>query len=72
MVLDVAFGEDKSSKRAGHAAENFSFINKIALNLLQQRDDKRGAQKASVKTKRKKCSWYKDYLLTVLNMANKF
>ena len=71
-LLDVAFGEDKSNKTAGHAAENFSFINKIALNLLQQYNDRRGGQKISVKTKRKKCGWDKDYLLTVLNMVNKF
>ena len=67
----MTFGEDKSNKRTGHAAENFSFINKIALNLLQQYDDRRGAQKVSVKTKTKKCGWDKDYLLTVLNMVNK-
>ena len=65
--LDVAFGEDKSTKQAGNAAENFSFINKIALNLLKQYDDKRGARKLSIKTKRKKCGWDKDYLLKVLN-----
>lgn len=67
--LDVAFGEDKSTKQAGNAAQNFSFINKIALNLLNQYDDKRGAQKVSIKTKRKKCGWDKDYLLKVLNTA---
>jgi len=66
-TLDVAFGEDKSTKQAGNAAENFSFISKIALNLLKQYEDKRGAQKVSIKTKRKKCGWDKDYLLKVLN-----
>ena len=35
-TLDVAFGEDKSTKQAGNAAENFSYISKIALNLLKQ------------------------------------
>ena len=69
-TLDVAFGEDKSTKQAGNAAENFSFINKIALNLLKQYEDKRGAQKVSIKTKRKKCGWDKDYLLKVLNTPN--
>lgn len=69
-TLDVAFGEDKSCKQAGNAAVNFSFINKIALNLLQQHHDSRGAQKVSIKTKRKKCGWNKDYLLTVLNTVN--
>jgi|tagenome__1003787_1003787.scaffolds.fasta_scaffold20665122_1 predicted transposase YbfD/YdcC len=71
-TLDVAFGEDKSLKQAGNAAENFSFINKIALNLLKQHEDKRGAQKVSIKTKRKKCGWDKEYLLKVLNTVNQF
>jgi predicted transposase YbfD/YdcC len=69
-ILDVAFGEDASSKKAGNAAENFSFINKIALNLLQNYDDRRGAKKISMKTKRKKCGWSNDYLLTILNGRN--
>ena len=34
-VLDVAFNEDHSRKRAGNAAQNFSLINRIALNLLK-------------------------------------
>jgi predicted transposase YbfD/YdcC len=34
-VLDVAFGEDLSRKRAGNAAQNFSLLNRIALNLLK-------------------------------------
>jgi hypothetical protein len=67
-TLDVAFGEDKSTKQAGNAAENFSFINKITLNLLKQYDDKRGAQQVSIKTKRKKCGWDKDYLCNSQNM----
>jgi predicted transposase YbfD/YdcC len=71
-ILDVAFGEDASNKRAGNAAENFSFINKIALNLLQSYDDRRGAKKISMKTKRKKCGWSNDYLLTILKGADKF
>ena len=70
-VLDVAFAEDKSNKRAGNAAENFSYISKIALNLLKQHDDYRGAKKISMKTKRKKSSWSKDYLLKVLEGAKK-
>jgi hypothetical protein len=32
--LDVSFGEDLDQKRAGNAAQNFSLINRIALNLL--------------------------------------
>lgn len=71
-TLDVAFGEDKSSKRAGHAAENFSFISKIALNLLKQHNDYRGVKRISIKTRRKKSSWSKDYLTAVLYGINKF
>jgi predicted transposase YbfD/YdcC len=33
-ALDVSFGEDLDRKRAGHAAQNFSILNRIALNLL--------------------------------------
>ena len=44
-VLDVGFHEDQSRKRAGHAAQNFSLINRIALNLLRQdKTSKRGIQ----------------------------
>ena len=71
-VLDVAFGEDKSSKRAGHAAENFSFIAKIALNLLKQHNDYRGVKRVSIKTRRLKSSWSKDYLIDVLAGIHKF
>ena len=62
----MAFGEDKSNKRAGNAAENFSFISKVALNVLQQHDDYKGKRKKSMKTKRKKAGWDNDYLATVL------
>src|SRR5271157_3010200 len=42
-VLDVGFGEDLDRKRAGHAAQNFSLLNRIALNLLKQdKTSKRG------------------------------
>jgi len=30
-VLDVGFGEDLDRKRAGHSAQNFSLLNRIAL-----------------------------------------
>ena len=65
-TLDVTFNEDKSRKRAGHAAENFSTITKIALNILKNRDDKKGAKKLSIKTKRFKCNISTDYLTDVL------
>ena len=61
-ILDVAFGEDLSRKRAGHAAQNFSLINRLALNLLQQ--DK--TSKLGVHGKRLKAGWDNHYLLKVL------
>lgn len=46
--LDVTFGEDQSRMRAGNAAENFSVLRRIALNLFRQDH----AVKAGVKTRR--------------------
>jgi predicted transposase YbfD/YdcC len=46
--LDVTFGEDQSRMRAGNAAENFSVLRRIALNLFRQDH----SVKAGVKTRR--------------------
>ena len=56
-VLDVGFGEDLDRKRAGHSAQNFSVLNRIALNLLKQ--DK--SSKRGVKGKRLKAAWNHPY-----------
>jgi predicted transposase YbfD/YdcC len=40
-VLDVAFREDDSRVRLGHAPENFAIIRHIALNLLRQDTSRR-------------------------------
>ena len=63
-VLDVGFGEDLDRKRAGHAAQNFSVLNRIALNLLKQ--DK--SSKRGVKGKRLKAAWNHPYLLKLLGI----
>ncbi len=34
-ILDVAFNKDHARKRAGYAAQNFSTLNRTALNLLK-------------------------------------
>lgn len=68
-ILDVAFNEDNSTKRAGNAAENFSVISKIAVNLINQYEHKKGARKLSMKTKRKKAGWSNDYLIAILAQA---
>jgi len=68
-VLDVVFNEDNSTKRSGTAAENFSFINKMAVNLLYQFDYRKGARKVSMKIKRKRAGWDNDFLLAILAKA---
>jgi predicted transposase YbfD/YdcC len=44
-VLDAGFGEDLDRKRAGHAAQNFSVLNHIALNLLKQDKSSKRSQR---------------------------
>jgi len=61
-ALDVSFGEDLDRKRAGNAAQNFSLLNRIALNLLKQ--DK--TCKLGIKGKRLKAGWDNEYLLHLL------
>jgi len=60
-VLDVAFNEDMSRKRDGNAAQNFSSLNRIAINLLRKSELKIG-----IKSRRKICGWDNDYLLQIL------
>jgi predicted transposase YbfD/YdcC len=61
-VLDVSFGEDASRKRDGHSAQNFSILNRIALNLVKNEQSK----KRSVKGKRLDAGWDNDYLLKIM------
>ncbi len=60
--LDVVFKEDYSTKQAGNAAENFSLITKIALNLLKNENSK----KRSIKNKRLLCGWDETFLAHLL------
>jgi len=60
-VLDVAFNEDMSRKRDGNAAQNFSSLNRIAINLLRKSELKIG-----IKSRRKICGWDNDYLMKIL------
>lgn len=61
-VLDIAFREDDSRIRKGNGAENFAVLRHIALNLLRREK----TAKRSLKGKRMKAAWDKDYLLKVL------
>jgi predicted transposase YbfD/YdcC len=63
-VLDVAFGEDLDRKRTGHAAQNFSLLNRIALNLLK----KETTFKRGIRSKRLKAARNQPYLLKVLGI----
>ena len=65
-VLDMAFDEDHSRVRTGHADQNLAVMRHLALNLLKQ---ERSA-KVGIKAKRKKAGWDFDYLLKVLSQCN--
>lgn len=62
-TLDVEFGEDKSRKRAGYAAENHNIILKMAMTMLA--NDK--TKKTSKKTKRLKAALDYKYRDRILN-----
>lgn len=62
-VLDVAFREDDSRIRQGHAQRNLAILRKLALNLLR----KEKSAKVGIAAKRKRAGWKTDYLLKVLS-----
>ena len=63
-VLDMVFREDEQRKRARNADKNFAIIRKIVLNLLKKDDGKE-----SLRTKRLKAAWNKDFLLKLLKIS---
>lgn len=63
-TLDVAFSEDASRKRNKNAAQNYSILLKIALNLLKNEK----TEKQGIAGKRLKAGWNESYLLKVLNV----
>jgi len=65
-VLDVAFREDDSRVRQGHADENLAVLRHISLNLLGQETSSR----VGILAKRLKADWNNDDLLRVLDGVN--
>jgi len=63
-TLDVGFSEDASRKRAGNAAQNYSVVLKIALNLMK----KETTEKQGIQGKRLKAAWNNEYLSKILNI----
>lgn len=60
-ILDVAFREDESRTRSGHAGSNLGMLRRVAVSLL-----KRVAKKGSIETRRLRAGWDQDFLLQVL------
>jgi predicted transposase YbfD/YdcC len=65
-VLDIAFREDESRVRLGHADENLAVLRHISLNLLRQERSSR----VGIHAKRLKAGWDNQYLLRVLDGVN--
>ena len=66
-VLDVAFGEDASRIRTGHAAHNMAILKRIAHNLLRQDQ----SLKVGIANKRLAAAWNKDYLCQLIGLKPK-
>lgn len=62
-MLDVAFDEELSRVRSGHADRNLAVVRRLALNLLKQEH----TAKVGIKAKRKRAGWDYQYLISVLS-----
>ena len=63
-VLDVAFREDESRSRVGHAAANLSVVRRLATTLLEAEPFGKGG----VQTRRMRAAWDSNYRERVLQL----
>jgi predicted transposase YbfD/YdcC len=63
--LDIAFREDDSRVRSGHAPANLAIIRRLALSLIKQ-DHHR---KIGIKASRKRAGWDLEYIEKLLGVA---
>ena len=63
-VLDMAFREDESRIRTGHAAHNMSILRRLALNLLRRETTAKGG----IAARRKQAGWNNQYLASQIRM----
>ena len=59
----MAFREDASRIRIGHAVHNLSILRRMALNLLRRETTAKGG----IAARRKQTGWNDSYLLKVLS-----
>lgn len=60
-VMDMTFGEDRSRTRKDYGPENLAVLRRITLNLL-----KKDTSKGSLRRKRKRAAWNREFLLKTL------
>ena len=61
-LLDIAFGEDDTRIRQGHAQHNLEIVRRLALDLLR----KEKSAKVGIAARRKLAGWDLEYLLKAL------
>jgi len=66
-VLELSFGEDASTARKDNAAQNFSLLKKIVLNLIRLATTEQ--KKTSLRLKRKAAAWDDDFRVKIMGLV---